>query len=698
MLSYEVGEWYAEMQTLYELAISTIDTAASLRRDTFIQENLGYKEAFLLACGDLTLAPFHLRKSEDPNIEKIWGTLKEAILDTTFLDHVGFDAGFSSRCTGIIGFPGTGKQTALLTKDVVKKFFTHPWIAASRNPVMKQKFDGPFGSRMPTAQWWNQTQSGTHVSMFTLTEGGCATKFVTEDASLLTVPVSAEMTLDLDNEMSSGRLPDASRLNMVNDPVNYATLNAHQAGITGAAVKGTYNDIGRMRYGLQYLNHGDYILSMLAGGIFSATAGKGVQHPGMLGTGCLYDFHAWTGATVMFDDRMQDVLTTRANSTLVGTGADGGHNASWNIPVTLSLSSPANVYGTQMVRILRKLRIAFPDEVEGMMGSLGRIKKSLPSSSRHTGLGPWGRGYSASVRDGWIQSSAPAWNFEAKLKRASHNGPMLLSSPLSAGTVGHIALSTPTPIDGVGQWGGIDTSCVVSIPDLASGGTFGVTESGLPQRWTGLYMDGVISRFSPPHTTPEMLMGNVSEENKLRADILTYPLAGASSAKSTMFVPKQDSLNLIKEKMVAAGGGGAIPAAFTAATGYWKVEDLNSASNHKDYSSQHWHWSSTFMRGATIRDAVQSGAAGSAAGSSGLFFYDPRQLSLIGGSWYTWAGSYMPAQCWLDPYNPRPFSVTTALLNATDLASLDSKSTSIYLEGDLGELSGADTAAGIGPV
>ena len=331
-----------------------------------------------------------------------------------------------------------------------------------------------------------------------------------------------------------------------------------------------------------------------------------------------------------------------------------------------------------------------------MMGALGRIKKSLPSSSRHTGLGLWGRGYANAVRDGWISTSAPAWNYEAKLKRASHNGPMMLSSPLSTGVVGHIALSTPTPIDGIGQWGGIDTSCVVSVPDLASGGTFGVTTSGLPQRWTGLYMDGVISRYSPPHTTPEMLMGNVSEENKLRSDILTFPLTGSSHLKSSMAVPEQDSLSLIKKKMVSAGGGGAIPDAFTMTTGYWKVYDLGSSMN-KDYSAQHWHWSTTFMRGATTRDAIQSGAEGAAEGSASLFFYDPRQLSLIGGSWYTWAGSYMPAQCWLDPYNPRPFSVTTALLTGTTLAALDSKSTTIILEGDLGELSPADTGAGTGP-
>jgi len=689
MICYEVAEWFGEMQALYELAKMPSEDGQSLRDDIWVKYNLGYEEAFLLACGDLTVAPWHMRASDDPDVDVVWAVLKEAILDIGFLDHTSFDVGWNSRSTGVTTFPGTGQSLVLLERDTVTSFLTHPWRALTRNPSLRPKFQSAFSDRSPSNAWLARTYGvNDHTGVFNLIEGGASTQFQTI--------VESARRIDPSVSLAEGEIPDHSILNKLTTGLD--TLLDFEIGDPGTGAPSSSQMLGRSSqimhsaaYVSQFMNDGDWILSVLKDNFSSATMDQGAGN--LQYTATVSDGDDWSGSRTIFDFQEWHDYSSASPSRSVennfdiigrykiedmtnraGSGQDSeGCNAYSGIPSCLSLSSPSKVYGHQMVEILRLMKRGFSDEVEHILSELGRIKKSLPSSAKQTGLGTYGKAYHNSLRDGYITSHGPAWNFKAKLTRASHNGPTFIASQLTGSTSG---VGTPHTMDGEGQWGGNDTTCKVSIPDLLTGGTLANTD-GLPQRFSGLYGDGLINRYTPAHFSADSLLASKSEEYKVRSDMLTYPLVIRSNGE-------------LREAQVAdptylqqATGDASdvyLPQYFaTSANLFWVVPDSGGSADNEGV--RHYHPVRGFMRGMAIYGPGSLGGA-STNGDSCQWFYKPRELSLVGDEWYSWAGSHMGASVWLDPYRPMPFSVSTALLGAPALTTLDHSAITIVAQSE----------------
>jgi hypothetical protein len=570
-LAAEFGTWYREFLTLHRGATEAQRDSALIRDDALVENMLGYEEMFLLACGDLTQAPFNMMATEDPNIDKILAIFAEEAISTGIIDHEMFEIGFKSSRVGMTAFPGTGERVMTLDSESVTALYTHPWKAVLRNPVIRDKFQPFWQARAPSV-----------VGHWGLSEGGSTTFFTSSNWA---------------DEIAIADAADSTNVIAFED-----------TNIIG-------NDAGRYATS-QYLNDADWFLSILDPQDTTVTAAS---------MNLVTNGQRHSTATAGIRDLAVTAPVAPGDEQFVS-----GCNAYEHVPRQLRLHTCAAATAVQWVEILRRLKQIMPITGQIIMSQGGRAKTKLPGPGAVDMIGPktFGHLYANSMNDGYIMGSVPGFNAISKMEYDAMNGPMVVDSRMGGPT-----RMTPYFVDGINRWGGADYSNACSYQSLVGVGYGQVT---LPNKLIGEHASGRHWSWSSPGITEGDLYG-ASVTQKVREQILSYPLAYSGSRWAV-----EDF------SLTSAYGGSSNSGSYGNAT----------ATTQSGVNSTHVHPGVGFVRGMVRQ------------GNTLIWFHNPNRIPIHGAGWQTWAGSFMPARAWVDPYRSRPFAVSTALLMPNEIDAL----------------------------
>jgi len=147
-ISVYFGMWLREFYTWAVLAKAEENSGRELlAEDLSVRELSGSLNAFLLATGDLTVAPFQFPFNRTPSVDEIMSAVLEAILDTNTLDHYGFELGWNTGGCGITAHPTTGQELCLIPSDSITHLLSHPWTKALSNAYVRDSFEDVFQDR-----------------------------------------------------------------------------------------------------------------------------------------------------------------------------------------------------------------------------------------------------------------------------------------------------------------------------------------------------------------------------------------------------------------------------------------------------------------------------------------------------------------------------------------------------------------------
>jgi len=529
----------------------------------------GWIEAFVLACGDLTLAPFSMKATDDLDLDKVFRLAKENLIDDSLVDHAGFTRGYNESRMGFSTHPSNGEQMALLDRDTVTNLFTHPWRRAAANSYIRPQFETQFDLR----------RSGLteNVSIFSITEGGDSTTFknapLAEQGYLQT---ASDYNLLNTLTNSEADAPMCITQAMVdNADMQLAPYFAGEVLANSFALGRTPRDVPLISLGLRQplpiSTEGDYAEVGATQGSVGLTSGTNKSALFLDADANTHVASASSGyATVDAEMALQSLLVAR--TVLDGSfgGRDGIQDWQGNVvsaagyidltaptldatvetingidieldsyyigvassdaklvsPMVFNTDSPGHITWAEWSTILTGMKNRFPAESLKILQATGRLKKTLPNGSigelTSVGNSTFGALMANSVRDGYVTAPLPGFSVTSKLERTSQNGPLVVSGQ-------YRGVGTPTSLYNIAQWSRVDDSNIVQSP-MMDGSVRNF--SHLNHQFVGEYMSGRKGYYAPPGIGERDITGPLGPDGRLTLDLMSIPrdaiVSGAS--------------------------------------------------------------------------------------------------------------------------------------------------------------------------
>jgi len=543
--SVSLGRWWRVYCTLYHLAKAGENSRTEFLDDKTIKEYDGYIEAFLLATGDVTLAPFGMKATDDLDLDKIFSIAKNTMLGDSLVDHKGFTYGYSTTRLGFSTDPSSGKQTALLDRDTVTNLFSHPWRRAAANAYVRPRFE----------QRYNLRRSGNAGSLFVITEGGVSTTFrndtlenqqaatTMELPTLLTnnihlggagaigtgqtFPLFAGQSLRALFSQNKGVLEHPEATHFLRAPLPlFLETSKTQGGLISGTNKST---IGLVPYSVAT---SDTAVAP------DTKAGAAAEYPSVVARSLLDGMH---GAADNIDDWMGMPMLNAAYRGVALGGQNlsnvysdhSGNNMNYApidlldglqtgmrhimVPNVFNTDSPGHITWMEWRDVLNGLKDRFPLESLKIMQATKRLKLTLPNGSMgeltSVGNSTFGALLRNSMRDGYIAQPLPGFSVTSKLERDSQNGPAVVDGKWYSTTSPFVLADTNT-------WLRTDDSTLVdSYTSSLSTRMF----KRLNHQFVGEYMSGTKGYYAPPGIGERDITGPLGPDGRYALDLMTVP-------------------------------------------------------------------------------------------------------------------------------------------------------------------------------
>jgi len=735
-ISSMFAKWITEFNVLYANASQAqkeINAGNYTRIDSVREARYtdGDVEAFLSAVGSLTDGNISYPAGQTIDVDVIYSrVMAQLSSEISILDNLGFTFGErkAKEYIGLATIPKTGQNVCVLSSSTYDALFSAPWRRILTLPRIRDMMREQFEERLTTA-------------LAGLPDGAAFNEdnpyvSITEGDDVLFIPTHLPMD-------GTGTLTTWDSLTAAIDARPSLSMDGQETQVAGAipaADAGRYgpNPAGQFRdmWLNQFYDMGDLVAEIISGDL-------DVLQPAL--------------QTVLLSCPIAD--PTEPSETILGpvtgsTGALGSYNRITSLvepisgaidvvdhsvtftgldPSAVSHSLPngimyigdcASAKATSWIRILRELRLSYPQEVKLLMEKSGRAKKTLAvTPNRIASFDSLLAEISSSgQRDGYIQSPSLAFNV-SRLTRAEQEGPVFAGGTYSAANPGSVS-ATPILASEANGWDRVDMSDgrYFITPD---GSTVNL-EFGTPSRFSGEWDAGRIATWAPDFVSESIAMGSGSVEVEVAKNFLTLPYAPlVDNGIAPRYVPGTTNAD------------GSLPNAANPGDTKWNilrscdtVQDFNEnvfgeLSEFPGYTEgvalESYHLTRGFTRGyaniqpdnnnlvganyVEVRDQAaldtlsrhpgiaasivvngiqtydQTGFAASHIPYNGFgtsldapavcqWFWDPTRTQAFGSSWHRWAGvvfdNHLP-----HPYLPHPIAVTTAALRLSDIVGVE---------------------------
>jgi hypothetical protein len=218
-----------------------------------------------------------------------------------------------------------------------------------------------------------------------------------------------------------------------------------------------------------------------------------------------------------------------------------------------------------------------------------------------------------SRRDGYISPAVPNYNITSKLEYNAQNGPFMLDVDTQKTPA---TSSGPVPLAGQNRWTTEDQSSSIVVKDLD-----GLSKSldQVPGIIVGEWQSYTINEWLPPRFSENDMHGSDLSE-RVYLDLLTLPTNRTPTGTTTL----------------------------------GNRTSVSSAVGMKEVGTTLYH---THPVNGYTRGMIRAGPEGDA--ETYFWGWNPNVLALAGKGWKAWAGEYLPACSWVDPYRLKPFSSST---------------------------------------
>ena len=719
-ISSMFAKWITEFNVLYanaSLAQAAIKSGSYTRLDSVREARYtdGDVEAFLAAVGTLTDGNISYPPSRTIDVDVIYSRVMTQLqAEISILDNLGFSVGEADarKYIGLGVIPKTGQNVCMLSAATYDGLFSAPWRRLLTVPRARDTMREQFEQRMEAAS--------TPGVPFEVRRPYMS---ITEGDDVLFIPTHLPM--------SAAGLPTTwDSLTAAIDARNPLSLNPQVAG-ERIANAGCYQHAPAGEFEDTWLNQfydkGDLVESLVTGqidplgeGLLTILLSCPIDDPTAPGETIIGPVEGSTGAlgslntiTVLCEPISGSIDIIDSSTDF--TGLDES-SVMHSLPTgLLYIGDCANAKATSWIRILRELRLNFPQEVKLLLAKSGRAKKTLATTPNRIASmdSLLAEMVSSGQRDGYITMPSLAFNV-SRLTRAEQEGPLFAGASYSAVNPGGIS-ATPQMVSEINGWDRVDNSDgrYLITPD-------GITvnmEHGTPSRFTGEWDAGRIATWAPDFVSDSIALGSGSVEIEVTKNLLSYPYATLEGGViAPRYVPGTDD-----DFQFTAGSKWQQLTTFNTVDEYNTMlfdEFSEFAGYEEAISMESYHLTRGFLRGYAqvhgndnnivgggfhgIRendsisdlgrhpgvaasvvvngtqtyvqsDFAPANLAYNAYGSLRLrspgisqWFWDPTRTQAVGTSWHRWAGvtfsNILP-----HPYLPHPVAISTAFCRLSDL-------------------------------
>jgi len=736
-ISAMFARWVTEFNVLYAAASAaqaSKNAGQYVRLDSVREARYtdGDVEAFLAAVGPLTDGNIAYPAGKTLDVDIIYQrVMTQLVAELPILDHIGFaiGEGDARRYIGLGTVPKTGQNVCVLSSETYDKLISAPWKRILTIPRVRDMIREQFEQRL-TAAAEGHYGPGSN-GMISIVEG--------DDILYLPHQIDGEViTWDTMCAAIDAR-----------NPLNTDTTNLG-VGSTDVERSGCYNGGGQVltidTWLNQFYDKGDLALSILEGDVDVLTPGLHcvllsspvVDDAGNIvigelanNSGCLTTTNLITGDAINVISGAQDMVFLD-DYTMSDSDTDGNWQPVSDEHCTtllpnglLNIGSCGSAKATSWIRILRHLRLNYPQEAKLLLEKSGRSKKTLPQGvNRIASMDSLlAEVMSNGQRDGYINSPTIAFNV-TRLTRDEQDGPIFAGSTvgLNNPSTGSASPIMATEANG---WDRVDNSDGRYI--VTPNGLTVNFEHGTPSRFSGEWDAGRIATWCTDFTSDSVALGSGSVEVEVTRNLLSYPCAdtgaatlqpryvpwssGAQTTSSgtyqTMWdwlaqLPNPDVFSTeVSELFEFAGYGGGIALesyhvtrgfvrglgqrAFGAnnigiGTGYYAPRSVGSI---RDSSRRAFLAPTTTITGnvggtsttldvfvngdfSNIGTEFMNGSVSSHASPMCVWQWDPNRTQMLGTSVHRWTGVYFDSLL-PHPYLPHPIAVSTAYCRLSDL-------------------------------
>lgn len=726
-ISSMFAKWVTEFNVLYanaSLAQQAIKSGSYTRLDSVREARYtdGDIEMFLAAVGRLDDGNISYPASQTIDVDVIYSRVMTQLNhEIGILDNLGFGVGESAarKYIGIGSIPKTGQNVCVLSAGTYDKLCSSPWKRILTIPRARDMVRVQFEERLDAALGFAAAYDVDHPYV-TITEGDDVLYVPTHIDGVRTTWDSLLNEIDSRNPLTSGtsQLPGVGDANAVANSGRYACTPAgdftdswlNQFYDMGDLVETVFAD--STNFDVIEENLSSLLLSLpiadpteAAQTILSEVVGS---------TGCLGSYNIINNNVGLITGGIDVIAHT------VGfDGLDDSLSSHCLPNGIMYIGACGEAKATSWIRILRTLRLNFPQEVKLLLQRTGRAKKTLATTPNRIASmdSLLAEVVSNGQRDGYINAPSLAFNV-ARLTRDEQEGPLFAGSTMGVANPGTVS-ATPIVATGVNAWDRNDDSDgrYLVTPD---GSTINF-EFATPSRFTGTWDAGRFAVWAPDFVSDSIAMGSGNAEVEITRNLMSYPHAiTGNSTVSPRYVPGSAGLpalagiNDVWAAMVDEAtdlmtyhqmvwrdfdefdgyGEGIALESYNLSRGFIRglanvsPNDNNRAGTGASgprYADSQGNITGLgrLPQGLAVVNGIQTYLASAqldatvpyaSYGVSDLrappvsqWFWDPTRTQCTGLSWHRWAGQLMDGLL-PHPYLPHPIAVSTAFCRLADLA------------------------------
>lgn len=732
-ISSMFAKWITEFNVLFanaSLAQTAINSGSYVRLDSVREARYtdGDIEAFLAAVGSLTDGNISYPASQTIDVNVIYSRVMTQLqAEISILDNLGFSVGEAAarKSIGLGVIPKTGQNVCVLSSATFDGLYASPWRRLLAVPRTRDTVREQFSQRLDAALADHQVAFNPDVPYVSITEGNDVLYVPTH---LPMTAAGAPTTWDSLTAAIDARPPLSmeGQTEPINPAIDYNAINAGRYDHNAA---GEFFD----SWLNQFYDMGDLVEAVLDGrvdpldeGLLTILLSCPIIDPytdGSLTPEIILGPVDNTTGALGSVNRITTLLEPISGSIDVvdsSTFFQGLDNNSvmHSLPNGLMyIGDCASAKATSWIRILRQLRLNFPQEVKLLLAKSGRAKKTLATTPNRIASmdSLLAEMVSTGQRDGYLSMPALAFN-STRLTRDEQEGPLFAGGTFSIANPGAIS-ATPQMVSEVNGWDRVDNGDgrYLITPD---GATINM-EFGTPSRFTGEWDAGRIATWAPDFVSDSIALGSGSVEIEVTKNLLSYPYAPlANAGVAPRYVPgtnaafgldRWEELSLVEtvneySNSVHGNFGAEFEGYLEGIAlesyhltrgflrGYANVQpndnniigfgyhgprqnaSIEDLSRHPGVAASfsligHSRTIQTYRAADFADDTQPYNAYGTGRlRSAGIsqWFWDPTRTQATGRSWHRWAGvsfeNVLP-----HPYLPHPVALTTAYCRLSDL-------------------------------
>lgn len=726
-ISSMFAKWITEFNVLYanaSLAQQAVNSGSYTRLDSVREARYtdGDIEMFLAAVGRLDDGNISYPASQTIDVDVIYSRVMTQLShEIGILDNLGFGVGESAarKYIGIGSIPKTGQNVCVLSAGTYDKLCSSPWKRILTIPRARDMVRVQFEERLDAALGEEAGFDANHPYV-TITEGDDVLYVPTHLFGARTTWESLVDMIDSRNPLTSGTAQLASAGS------DFASENSGKYACTAG---GDFND----SWLNQFYDMGDLVetvfadssnFNVLTENLTCLLLSPPITDPTQPTETILSEVVGSTGALGSYNliDNNVGLITGGIDVIRNGvgfTGLDSSFSTHCLPNGLMYIGACGEAKATSWIRILRTLRLNFPQEVKLLLQKTGRAKKTLATTPNRIASmdSLLAEVVSNGQRDGYMNVPALAFNV-SRLTRDEQEGPLFAGSTMGIANPGTVS-ATPIVATGANQWDRNDEADgrYIVTPD---GSTINF-EYATPSRFTGTWDAGRFAVWAPDFVSDSIAMGSGNAEVEITRNLLSYPhaitgdstvapryvpgsrglpaLAGVDDVWSAMVAQSTDlrSYHIMvwsKFDEFEGYGEGIALESYNLSRGFVRgLANVSPNDNNRIGTGAEGPRNADSQAaitglgrlplGLSVINGIQTYTAADQMHASvpyssygigdlqappvGQWFWDPTRTQCTGTSWHRWAGQLMDGLL-PHPYLPHPIAVSTAFCRLADLA------------------------------